>query len=323
MNRLATILTTITISVLCSGPALAADASIESLNSRIQSLESRLQAIEKALHQRTGAHGYDDQATLEATNGSHQESESKGKTYVIRDGDTLGSIARHHGVKRAELLEANRLSEGQPIYIGETLVIPGQESAPASQAEQKQQSTKPNPANDTAQTEKPAPAKQKQVVVGETRKDEGGKIHTVTKGDTLTSISKQYGTTVAKLKRANGLRGDTIALGQELTIPAGGNATVAGSGNESNGPSQQEAAYEYDNPRLNNDETYGYYTVRKGDNLYALARDFFTTMAELQRLNELGDSTLIHPGDDLIVPTGEYNAYHNSGAQENGGVAQR
>ena len=62
-------------------------------------------------------------------------------------------------------------------------------------------------------------------------------------------------------------------------------------------------------------ETYGYYTVAKGDNLYALARDFFTNMPELQRLNRLGNSTVIHPGDELIVPTKKYNDYHNNMAQ--------
>jgi len=334
MNRLASTLTTIAISAVFSfsHSASGADASLEGLKSRMQSLESRLEAIEQALQQRTGAHSYDDQATLDATNGNAttntggrvdgRGSETKQKTYVIRDGDTLGSIARKHGVKRAELLDANRLSEGQPIYIGETLLIPGQGTATAQQSEEKSQPTKPNAGN-TARTQKPAPAKQEQVVVGETRKDADGRTHTVAKGDTLTSISKEYGTTVAKLRQANDLRGDVIELGQKLTIPTGGSAGMASSGARSNGKPNQEAEYEYDNPRLSNDETYGYYTVRKGDNLYALARDFFTTMAELQHLNEMGDSTLIYPGDELIVPTSEYNAYHNSGAQKNGGVAQR
>ena len=35
-------------------------------------------------------------------------------------------------------------------------------------------------------------------------------------------------------------------------------------------------------------------------------------MAELQRLNRLGSSTLIYPGNELIVPTTKYNEYHNS-----------
>jgi LysM repeat protein len=53
--------------------------------------------------------------------------------------------------------------------------------------------------------------------------------------------------------------------------------------------------------------------VNKGDNLYALARDFFTTMSELQRINRLGASTTIFPGNEIIVPTAKYNAYHKVG----------
>ncbi|MDP4582869.1 MAG: LysM peptidoglycan-binding domain-containing protein, partial [Verrucomicrobiales bacterium] len=56
-----------------------------------------------------------------------------------------------------------------------------------------------------------------------------------------------------------------------------------------------------------------YYTVNNGDNLYALARDFFTTMSELQRINRLGASTTIFPGNEIIVPTAKYNAYHKTG----------
>lgn len=46
-----------------------------------------------------------------------------------------------------------------------------------------------------------------------------GGSHTVVKGDTLYSLSRKYGTTVAALKSANGLTSDTIRLGQTLTIP--------------------------------------------------------------------------------------------------------
>lgn len=44
--------------------------------------------------------------------------------YRIKDGDTLGKIAASFGIERSALLSANRLSEGQPIYIGENLQIP-------------------------------------------------------------------------------------------------------------------------------------------------------------------------------------------------------
>lgn len=42
---------------------------------------------------------------------------------------------------------------------------------------------------------------------------------TVKKGDTLSSIARRYGTSVSKIKAANGLKSDTIRDGATLTIP--------------------------------------------------------------------------------------------------------
>ena len=44
-------------------------------------------------------------------------------------------------------------------------------------------------------------------------------FYNVVKGDTLYSIAKRYGTTVAKLKEVNGLSTNIISIGQELVIP--------------------------------------------------------------------------------------------------------
>jgi LysM repeat protein len=43
--------------------------------------------------------------------------------------------------------------------------------------------------------------------------------HTVAKGDTLSGIAHQYGTTVTALKNANHLSGDVIRVGQKLRVP--------------------------------------------------------------------------------------------------------
>lgn len=47
----------------------------------------------------------------------------------------------------------------------------------------------------------------------------GSRNHTVSKGDTLYSLSRQYGTTVNGIKSANGLSSDLITIGQNLAIP--------------------------------------------------------------------------------------------------------
>ena len=45
------------------------------------------------------------------------------------------------------------------------------------------------------------------------------KEHVVQKGETLTTIAKSYGVTVAELRKANSLTGDDIKAGQRLVIP--------------------------------------------------------------------------------------------------------
>lgn len=318
MNRIATTLTTLAASALLSQTLGAAEPTLDALNSRLTTLESRLSSIEAAVNGTNNAYSYSQEATLEATKGGQASAASNpaGQTYVIQDGDTLGKIAEKFKVERKSVLEANRLSEGQPIYIGETLVIPGAIEAPSTGA------------GTVADAGKPAPVKQESIVIGETKKPEAPapapvsapappstKTHKVAKGDTLTSVAKKYSTSVESLKSANGLRADTISLGQTLKIPA--SPSVAKNGapapDVKTAKQEQSNSFQYDNELLRPDETYGYYSVSKGDNLYALARDFFTTMSELQRINRLGSSTTIYPGNEIIVPTAKYNAYHKTG----------
>lgn len=318
MKRIATPL--VFVSALSASACLipvapAADADI---STRVNKLEARIARLEAL------ANGEDaelkDQAMRNATySGAPADSEevpappkmegtqgSRG-TYVIQTGDTLGDIARKHGVPRAALLEANRLSEGQPIYIGETLMIPA--VAGTGKTETAEADSTPAPKTGPSSEEK---KKEKTEPKPSAPPSADAGTHVVVTGDTLTSIAKKHGTTVAALKSANGLGSDVISTGQKLKLPgkAGQKTPVASSDSKSSGGKK------YDNPLLKEGETYGYYEVQKGDNLYALARDFFTTMSELQRLNELGDSTLIYPGKELIVPTGKYNAYHNKEDEE-------
>jgi LysM repeat protein len=51
--------------------------------------------------------------------------------YVVRRGDTLYSIARRYGVSVWELAAYNNISNIHRIYVGQVLIIPGTEAAPA------------------------------------------------------------------------------------------------------------------------------------------------------------------------------------------------
>lgn len=310
MNRIATSIVTLTIFALAWQSADAAGETLDTIGARISAIEARLSKIETTVSAEDAGC---EQAMIDATRNSAPapaptttaSAEPQG-TYVIKTGDTIGEIARKNGVPREALLEANRLSEGQPIYIGETLVIPSAPSeANNTMALSTPEKPKTAPAPEAPRVEAPkAPASAAPAAPAA-----GNGFHVAAKGETLSSISRQYGTTVAALKTANGLSTDNLNIGQKLRIPGAGAEKLGTASTQT--PPASNASYSYDNPLLNKNEAYGYYTVRKGDNLYALARDFFTTMSELQRINRLGTSTLIFPGDELIVPTTKYNAYHN------------
>lgn len=47
----------------------------------------------------------------------------------------------------------------------------------------------------------------------------GSRSHTVKKGDTLYGLALRYGTTVAKIKSANGMSSDMLKIGRVLKIP--------------------------------------------------------------------------------------------------------
>ena len=52
-------------------------------------------------------------------------------------------------------------------------------------------------------------------------KSDGAKTHVIKRGDTLSEIAVRYRVSFKKLKDLNGLRNDTIQLGQTLKIPPG------------------------------------------------------------------------------------------------------
>jgi hypothetical protein len=50
-------------------------------------------------------------------------------------------------------------------------------------------------------------------------KSKGGRSYTVKKGDTLSHIASRYGTSVSKIKAANGMSSDFLSIGKVLRIP--------------------------------------------------------------------------------------------------------
>ena len=97
---------------------------------------------------------------------------------------------------------------------------------------------------------------------------------TVRAGDSYYSLARTFNVTVEELKAANGATDNNLRVGQKLKLPGG-----------SRGPSDPNSTY----------------TVRKGDNLYAIAKTFGVSVADLKEWNRLDDKAQIFPGDRLAV----------------------
>lgn len=119
-----------------------------------------------------------------------QAVETGGAEYVVVAGDTLGKIAKAHGVSLKALEAANPGVDSKKLKINQKLVIPASTNSAGV-----------------------APG----TTVG--MADAGGGLYTVKSGDTLTKIAKTHGTSVKAIESANNLSTTKIKVGEKLKIP--------------------------------------------------------------------------------------------------------
>ncbi|MBX7121292.1 MAG: LysM peptidoglycan-binding domain-containing protein [Opitutaceae bacterium] len=112
----------------------------------------------------------------------------------------------------------------------------------------------------------------------------------VTRGDSLWSIAKKHGITVAELSKANNLRSNAaLQIGQKLTIPA---ATAVSHAAASAGGA---------------DQTGPVHVVKSGETLGQIARMHGTTVNTLKRMNKLSGD-MVRPGKVLLLPEGSVSS---------------
>lgn len=100
--------------------------------------------------------------------------------------------------------------------------------------------------------------------------------YTVVKNDTLWGLSKKYGVSVSDLKKANGVSGHLIYVGQKLQIPTKSTKTAKISTSTSTV-----------------DTTSMTHTVVKGDTLWSLAKKYGVSVSTLMKANNLSSSTIL------------------------------
>lgn len=196
--------------------------------------------------------------------------------HKIGRGDTLIGIANQYRTTVEVLKQVNEL-RGNTIRAGRHLIVPV-----ASKSAQDYMLS----------------ASQRMARKLEAERGGHKRIHTVKTGDTLWGIARRYGVTTQRLAAWNGMSPkDTLKPGRNLVVwtkkasasrdAASGNVVLA------------KAPVTMAKPPIKLQKVR--YKVRQGDSLYAIARKFKVTIADLRRWNDLPSKSYLRPGQLLMV----------------------
>ncbi|WP_162257461.1 LysM peptidoglycan-binding domain-containing protein, partial [Weissella halotolerans] len=187
---------------------------------------------------------------------------SADSTYTIKRGDTLSSIARQHSVSVQALAAANQLSNPNMIFAGQQLSLTGNVQNQTKQVSQKQT----------------------------------GSTHTIQPGETLSRIAREYGVSVQELVALNHLSNPSmIYAGEELTVKG-----QAGSVAQPEVQSAKPAAPVTQSSQQV-DVNASTHTIKAGDTLSSIARQYGTTVDKLVALNQLNNAGMIFVGEQLTL----------------------
>ncbi|EAD7601819.1 1,4-beta-N-acetylmuramoylhydrolase [Listeria monocytogenes] len=184
------------------------------------------------------------------------------KVYTVVKGDSLWRIANNNKVTIANLKAWNNL-KSDFIYPGQKLKV----SAGST-------TTNTNTSKPSTNTNTSKPS---------TNTNTNAKVYTVAKGDSLWRIANNNKVTIANLKAWNNLKSDFIYPGQKLKVSAESTTNTNTA-----------------KPNTTNNSTVKTYTVKKGDSLWAISRQYKTTVDNIKAWNKL-TSNMIHVGQKLTI----------------------
>lgn len=107
------------------------------------------------------------------------------------------------------------------------------------------------------------------------------RIYQVQAGETLESISNKLGVSPNVIVELNGLTSNEIMPGTYLVVPK-------------------------------TNEIFSKYIVKKGDNIYEIARRYDIDPKQLMKLNGLNEGDIIYPNQSILVPSGNVKLYITS-----------
>ena len=181
----------------------------------------------------------------------------------VKSGETIASIARRYGTSTRTITALNRLSAKKGVHAGQRLTVPlpGRNRSAKVSAERQ-------------------PDKITQQANATTK-------YRVKKGETLTDLAQRFNMTVPEIKKINRLKGDRVNSGRIIRV-------ARQPDDRAKDEAKQQTARK---PAVEKNKTY---TVKKGDNLYRIARENNVSVSKLMELNSLAGKE-IRPGQVIVV----------------------
>ncbi len=200
--------------------------------------------------------------------------------HEVKEGESLSSVAALYMLDPNELRRLNKLSSDS-LRPGDKLILPPQAAiALIGPPEKKSRSTQ------SASRGGPRLA---------------GLSHKVQAGDSLSTIAKRYGVSVASLQKANNIKGTTVRVGQILKIHSDLPLTES---SDSASPLMVVESQPQSTPNV--------HVVASGENLGLIARRYKMSVRELVEINAL-DSLTIKPGQKLHLKRPQKDAARDRG----------
>ncbi|MEY8371245.1 LysM peptidoglycan-binding domain-containing protein [Aerococcaceae bacterium 50-4] len=224
-------------------------------------------------------------ASSSSNTNSGSSSATTGKSYTVKAGDGIYTVARALGIS---------LSEARALNGGSDLIHPGKVFTTTGGTSQTTTST--------AATQSTPAASQN---TGSTAN--AGKSYTVKAGDGIYTVARALGISLSEARALNG-GSDLIHPGKVFTT-AGGTSQASSNASASQ---SKPAASQSTSATANTGNTY---TVKAGDGIYTVARALGISLSEARALN--GGSDVIHPGKVFTKGGGSSQTTSSTSAEQN------
>ncbi|EXI65725.1 MAG: Membrane-bound lytic murein transglycosylase D precursor [Candidatus Accumulibacter adjunctus] len=234
------------------------------------------------------------------------------RTHVVRKGETLHALAQRYGMTMAELKQINKLRADQ-VNIGSKLLVAAAEPA----------------AKPAAQRSAASEADSRPTAAAAAVARTASSSHLVRKGETLSEVASRYDMSVAELKQLNKLRANQVNAGTRLLVAAAEPAGRSSAGKARNEQDEsrreasvsklasaaavtkgsERAAKEEKNSSRQVEKAgdssrkplkLAQYTIRRGDTLGSIAKQFRVEKDDLLRWNRIQTND-IKPGQRLTI----------------------